>query len=251
MFLALGCAISNPEHSIVTFAVIAAIFHLFTHAFFKALLFLSAGSVMHAMGGVIDMRRFSGLRKLLPQTHLAFLCGSLALAGVPMFSGFWSKDEILAAALEASEISPRYGTIYLILLISALFTAGLTGFYTFRAYFLTFWGPEKIPHEAGHHAHESPAIMTIPLMVLAVFAVGVGLVLGPTHLFANFLEGVPGWPSMGESTMQLTLMLVGSVIALSGVGLAYLFYVAQPDLSVKVTRSVHWLYETISEQTVY
>src|SRR5262245_57318633 len=91
MFLALGSGVGGNE--LTTFAVIAAIFHLFTHAFFKALLFLSAGSVMHAMGGVIDMRKFSGLRKLMPRTHLGFLCGSLALAGFPLLSGFWSKDE--------------------------------------------------------------------------------------------------------------------------------------------------------------
>ena len=98
MFLALGCAVKGGEHPIVTFAVVAAMFHLFTHAFFKALLFLSAGSVMHAMGNVIDMRKFSGLRKVLPITHATFLCGALALSGFPLLSGFWSKDEILAAA---------------------------------------------------------------------------------------------------------------------------------------------------------
>src|SRR5207245_2858582 len=97
MFLALGCAVQG-EHSLVAFAVIAAIFHLFTHAFFKALLFLSSGSVMHAMGGVIDIRKFSGLRAVLPTTHLTFLCGALALSGFPVIaSGFWSKDEILSA----------------------------------------------------------------------------------------------------------------------------------------------------------
>src|SRR5207248_85863 len=122
MFLALGCAVQG-EHSLVTFAVVAAIFHLFTHAFFKALLFLSAGSVMHAMGGVIDMRKFSGLRSVLPTTHLTFLCGALALAGFPLLSGFFSKDEILAAALGASAQSEKYGTIYMILFCSAVLTA--------------------------------------------------------------------------------------------------------------------------------
>ena len=100
MFLALGCA-AGGEH-LVTLAVTAAMFHLFTHAFFKALLFLSAGSVMHSMGDVIDMRRFGGLRRVLPVTHLTFLCGAAALAGVPLLSGFWSKDEILAAVAAAS-----------------------------------------------------------------------------------------------------------------------------------------------------
>src|SRR5205823_9335586 len=117
------------------FAVIAAMFHLFTHAFFKALLFLSAGSVMHAMGNVIDMRRFSGLRKVLPTTHWTFLCGALALAGFPFLSGFWSKDEILAAAQEAGRASPKYATTYTVLFLVGMVTAALTAFYTFRIYF--------------------------------------------------------------------------------------------------------------------
>src|SRR5439155_4464386 len=127
VFLARGCATRGAKGSraLVAMAVIAAIFHLFTHAFFKALLFLSAGSVMHAMGNVIDMRRFSGLRRLLPTTHWTFLCGALALAGCPLFSCFWSKDEILAVALGASE----YSGVYTSLFASALLTAGLTAFY--------------------------------------------------------------------------------------------------------------------------
>ena len=213
MFLALGCGVGS-EH-LVGLAVTAAIFHLFTHAFFKALLFLGAGSVMHAMGNVIDMRHFSGLRKVLPVTHWTFLCGSAALAGFPLLSGFWSKDEILAAAHAAGHSS----FIYSLLFYCGLLTAFLTAFYTFRAYFKTFWGMEKIPREAyashGHHNHaadghtadghtadahdpaphheevpksnvpkrlESPAIMTLPLCILAVGAVAVGFVVGPTGL---------------------------------------------------------------------
>lgn len=242
MFLALGCAISQGEKSIATFAVVAAVFHLFTHAFFKALLFLSAGSVMHAMGGVIDMRRFGGLRKVLPRTHLGFLCGSLALAGIPLFSGFWSKDEILGAAFKASAVSSRFGTPYFLLLIVGLLTAGLTGFYTFRSYFLTFWGEEKIPPQAGHHAHESPLVMTLPLMVLSIFALGLGLLIGPTHLFAHFLSPVPGWPNLGEVGMEFGLMAISSLIALGGVGLAYLFYVSKPELSGQLSSSMQGLY---------
>src|SRR5262249_25552207 len=130
MFLALGCAAGSPD--LATFAVIAAMFHLFTHAFFKALLFMSAGSVMHAMGGVIDMRRFGGLRKLLPVTHGTFLCGALALAGFPLLSGFWSKDEILGAAWQAGRRS-GYGGLYTALFVVGMVTAFLTAFYTFRA----------------------------------------------------------------------------------------------------------------------
>ena len=112
---------------------------------------------MHAMGDVIDMRKFSGLRKVLPITHWTFLCGAGALAGVPfLFSGFWSKDEILSVCFLASHEQSAAGKVYLVLFASGMLTAGLTAFYTARAYFLTFWGEVKIPPEAGHHAHESP-----------------------------------------------------------------------------------------------
>ncbi len=155
MFLALGSGIGlqgGGYDALTTFAVTAAMFHLFTHAFFKALLFLGAGSVMHAMGGVIDMRRFGGLRKALPLTHGTFLCGALALAGFPLLSGFWSKDEILAAVHQAST-THRFASTYQVLLGVGLLTAALTAFYTFRAYFKTFWGKEVIPPEAGRHGH--------------------------------------------------------------------------------------------------
>lgn len=260
MFLALGSAIipelwlRNPEssieeslahlreHSLVEVGVVAAIFHLFTHAFFKALLFLGAGSVMHAMGDVIDMRRFGGLRKLLPHTHWTFLCGSAALAGLPLLSGFWSKDEILHVAYEAS-MDGSIGSIYFILFLSGLFTAGLTAFYTFRAYFMTFWGEEVIPPEAGHHAHESPMVMLVPLMILAAGAVGVGFVLGPTHLFGGVLSHHWMEHSFGETLlpppehyhgMNYLLMVISSIVALAGAGLAWFLYVKNPELAAKL-----------------
>jgi proton-translocating NADH-quinone oxidoreductase chain L len=245
MFLALGCATTD---GLVLIAVTAAIFHLFTHAFFKALLFLSAGSVMHAMGNVIDMRRFSGLRTVLPTTHWTFLCGAAALAGVPLLSGFWSKDEIIGAALEASHHA--YGNVYMMLFISALVTAGLTAFYTFRAYFLTFWGEVKIPPEAGHHAHESPPVMTIPLMILAVGAVGLGLIVQPfTHWFSHLLEhhwlhsafARPIDPA--PHGFNVPLMLGSSVFALGGVGLAWLMYVRSPALPGKLAGAMQGLYQ--------
>src|SRR6202030_4540488 len=117
LFVARGGGTVAGGRGLVTFAVPAAMFHLFTHAFFKALLFMGAGSVMHAMGGVVDMRRFSGLRHKMPHTHWTFLCGALALAGVPVFSGFWSKDEILAAALGASGHGVPHRFIYALLLV--------------------------------------------------------------------------------------------------------------------------------------
>ncbi len=247
MFLALGCGLAAGGEGLVTFAVVAGMFHLFTHAFFKALLFLAAGSVMHAMGDVIDMRRFGGLRKVLPTTHWTFLCGALALAGFPLLSGFWSKDEVLDAAWRASRTTP-YGPVYLVLLVSALVTAGLTAFYTFRAYFKTFHGPEVIPEEAHGHAHESPPAMTVPLMVLAVFAVGVGFLLGPfgpkALQFAHFLEKAPGFPPADHAHDVNWLLMAGSTaIALAGIALAWLMYVNQPDLPGKMAQGVQSLYQ--------
>ncbi|MGE3806889.1 MAG: NADH-quinone oxidoreductase subunit L [Gemmataceae bacterium] len=240
MFLALGCAV-NEE--LVPIAVVAGIFHLFTHAFFKALLFLSAGSVMHAMNNIIDMRRFSGLRKLMPLTHIGFLCGALALSGFPLASGFWSKDEILGVAFEASHESPILGKYYMICFLLGLVTAGLTAFYTFRAYFLTFWGPEKIPHEAGHHAHENPYVMTIPLLILGAFALFAGLVFGPTGLFADMVTRTPGLGTIESHGLDIILMLGGTVFVLAGIGTAYWFYVARPGTADELASASPGLYE--------
>lgn len=234
MFLALG---SGVTEELVGVAVLAAIFHLFTHAFFKALLFLSAGSVMHAMGGVIDMRRFSGLRHVMPRTHATFLCGALALSGFPLFAGFWSKDVILSASYEASHTTGSYLFLFLI----GLITAGLTAFYTFRAYFLTFWGEERIPSEAGHHAHESPPVMTIPLMVLAVGAVFAGIAVGPTHGFEHFLSLTPQLGRIKEEPNYL-MMLVSSLVALGGIGVAYWMYVREVGVADRLMKSAQSLY---------
>jgi NADH-quinone oxidoreductase subunit L len=282
MFMALGCALSDGTKFLIGFAVIAAVFHLFTHAFFKALLFLGAGSVMHSMGHVIDMRRLGGLRQVMPRTHITFLCGSLALAGFPLLAGFWSKDEILDAVFRASEASTRYSNTYFALLIIALVTAGLTAFYTFRAYFKTFWGELRIPEEAYHHhghhddhahdshgghdshgAHateapkneshapaekrtefESPNNMTIPLLVLSVFAVTVGAVVGPTMLFAGFVGHANFLPHEEHAfEPNLLLMGIGTALGLGGITLAYLFYVAQPAIPNQIAKSAQALYQ--------
>jgi NADH-quinone oxidoreductase subunit L len=259
MFMALGSGVAiKEEHSLVTFAVLAAMFHLFTHAFFKALLFLSSGSVMHAMGNVIDMRRFGGLRKVLPRTHWTFLCGALALAGFPLLSGFWSKDEILDAAWTAGVHAERYRGWYLLLWLVGLITAGLTAFYTFRAYFLTFWGEVRIPPEAfahhhGHAAHgeqgetphlESPPVMTIPLMILAVFALGVGAAVGwPTGLFEHFVSQTPWLPPMEAEGLNWGMMGISILVALGGIGVAWLMYRRQPDLPGRMADAGPGLYQ--------
>jgi len=239
MFMALGAGAAGAE--VATFATTAGMFHLFTHAFFKALLFLAAGSVMHAMGDVIDMRRFGGLRRALPVTHWTFLCGAAALAGVPLLSGFWSKDDILAVLSVASHES-EHGTYYLIIFAVAAFTALLTAFYTFRAYFMTFWGEERFPEEAGHHPHDAPPVMAWPLSILAVCAVLIGAAVGPTHWFAKYMHHTSGLATADAHGFHIGLMVASAVIALVGVGLAWLLYVRSPTLADQVASSMKPLY---------
>jgi NADH-quinone oxidoreductase subunit L len=172
MFLALG-----------TGNYIAAVFHVLTHAFFKALMFLGSGSVIHAMGGEQDIRKMGGLHKHMKITSITFFIGCLAIAGIPGFSGFFSKDEILAGAY-------AHGPIWFGL---ALFAALMTAFYMFRLYIVTFTGSFRGTHDQEHHLHESPKAMTLPLIVLAVFSViggyvGVPEALGGHHWLAHFLS---------------------------------------------------------------
>ncbi|MCE2726060.1 MAG: NADH-quinone oxidoreductase subunit L [Planctomycetaceae bacterium] len=268
----------------------AAIFHLVTHAFFKALLFLGAGSVMHSMGGVIDMRRFGGLRRIMPITAATFLIGSLALAGVAPFAGFFSKDEILAAlhgrgwpgahgehheapasghasltvapgthlpaaslllgasrgegapasairfvsrATASPATAPAAGGLdsprtWQLLFWMSLVTAGLTAFYTFRAVFMTFTGPTRVPEEAGHHAHESPPVMTLPLVILAAASAVSGWWLFRTQALASFLASTPSLtcPTVADTAVphafHLDVALQGTLAAAIGIALAAL-----------------------------
>src|SRR5690606_6672188 len=143
-------------------------FHLITHAFFKAGLFLAAGSVMHAMSGSGDITKMGGLRKLLPWTHLSFIIYCLAIAGILPFAGFFSKDEILAGAFGAN--AQGWAMLYGEFLWAALSIAALgTAFYMFRLYFLVFSGKNRADEETQAHIHESPASMTVPLLILAFF----------------------------------------------------------------------------------
>ena len=164
-------------------AYASGIFHLVTHAFFKGLMFLTAGSVMHAMANELDIRKMGGLRKKLPITHATFLVGALAIAGAPFLSGFWSKDEILHSAWGSSKI------IYII----GLVTAFLTAFYMFRLIFVTFYGKSRVEPDVESHLHESPAVMWIPLAILAIPSALIGLLLGlrgHESWFHRFTEGV-------------------------------------------------------------
>jgi NADH-quinone oxidoreductase subunit L len=249
----------------------AAIFHLLTHACFKALLFLGAGSVMHAMGGVIDMRRFGGLRRVMPITAATFFVGAAALAGVAPFAGFFSKDEILAAlhakgwpsahgdhhaaaaaggpfqlvafstdAAHATVTPPAVGLDALdrpetwqILFWMSLVTAGLTAFYTFRAVFMTFTGPTRVPEGAhghgghdGHESYESPSPMTWPLMILAVPSALVGWLLFSTNWLAHFLSATPSLtaPTVAATAtphvFHMNLAIQGTLAAAIGIVVA-------------------------------
>lgn len=164
-----------------------AVFHLMTHAFFKALLFLGSGSVIHACSGEQDMTKMGGLKKYLPHTHLTMLIGSLAISGIPFFSGFFSKDEILY-----SSIALPGGVSYLFVI--GVLTAMLTAFYTGRMMSLTFYGSEKMSHDVKHHLHESPFLMTFPLYVLAFLAAAGGF-LGVPHLLGDYLGHMPHYLS--------------------------------------------------------
>jgi len=222
MFLGLGVG-----------AYTGAVFHVMTHAFFKALLFLGAGSVIHAIHNEQDIRKMGGLRKYLPITHITFLLGCLAIAGIPPFSGFFSKDEILAAAYEKS---PVY---YII----GVFGAMLTAFYMFRLYATTFLGKFRGTPEQEHHLHESPAAITFPLIVLAILAVVAGFLGIPPVMSANshWLEHFLA-PVFAESTkltaVQSTpastewlLMIISVVLALGALLYAWNRFSKKPDLS--------------------
>jgi len=178
MFLALGVG-----------AFAAGVFHVFTHAFFKALLFLGSGSVIHAMSGEQDMQHMGGLRHKIKTTFGTMLVATLAISGIPGFAGFFSKDAILW------ETWSREAGAYRYLWYIAFFTALLTSFYMFRLMYLTFWGKPRMSHDVEHHIHESPKSMTVPLVILAICAVGAGWLglphsLGGSNSFEKFLEPV-------------------------------------------------------------
>ncbi|MCY4403918.1 MAG: NADH-quinone oxidoreductase subunit L [Candidatus Poribacteria bacterium] len=197
-------------------AYASGIFHLVTHAFFKGLMFLTAGSVMHAMANELDIRKMGGLRKKLPITHVTFLVGALAIAGAPFLSGFWSKDEILHSA---------WGSFPFIYIIG-LITAFLTAFYMFRLIFVTFYGQSRVEPEVESHLHESPAVMWLPLVILAVPSALIGLLLGVGghhSWFHHFTENV--FPKAHETSGNVYLfMAISSVVGIAGIAYAWKRY---------------------------
>ncbi|MFQ5822518.1 MAG: NADH-quinone oxidoreductase subunit L [bacterium] len=223
------------------------IFHLSTHAYFKALLFLSAGSVMHALNGETDMNKMGALKDKLPLTYFVFLIGALALAGVPFLSGFFSKDEILWKVVG---VGSDYGGF--VFWLMGAFVAGLTAFYIFRLIYLTFYGKSRVSVEVAHHIHESPKIMTIPLGILAFLSVTGGFI-GIPHVFnkfEHFLEPVfLRYETKGivhatpaPLDLELSFMGISILIAFLGIGFAYLFYVKRPNLPVELSNKVKGLY---------
>ncbi len=206
-------------------AYAAAIFHLMTHAFFKALLFLAAGSVIHALSGEQDIRRMGGLKRKIPWSHGVFLVGTLAIAGLPPLAGFWSKDEILAHAFTQG----RY-VLYGMAALGAL----LTAFYMFRLTYLTFYGSSRVDPQVASHIHESPAVMLGPLVVLAGLSIvggfpGVPPQSGWFHHFLAPVTAVADAVHHASLKEELILMAVATVIALLGWGLAHYMYSLRPD----------------------
>jgi NADH-quinone oxidoreductase subunit L len=249
-------------------AYAAGIFHLMTHAFFKGLLFLGAGSVMHAMSGELDIRKMGGLRKKTPVTYWTFFIACLAISGIPGFSGFFSKDEILWKAFS----SPQGHTLLWLL---AAVTAGMTAFYMFRLFFGIFHGECRASKEVIHHIHESPKVMTVPLMILAVLSlvggyVGIPALLGGANHIEEFLAPVFGhatqsalhasgsanfsfvsqaWASAGasahETSLEIMLMAGSVLVALIGIILAYVFYLKNQDLPRRFTAKFAGLYHVV------
>jgi NADH-quinone oxidoreductase subunit L len=214
MFLGLGVG-----------AYSAGIFHVMTHAFFKALLFLGAGSVIHGLSGEQDLRHMGGLAKKMPITCVTLAVASLAISGVPGFSGFFSKDAILSAAYDRAPWMFWVGVI----------TAGMTAFYVFRAYFLAFFGQ----YRGHHHPHESPLVMTLPLIVLAVFSLGGG--------FLN----VPKWLAPTISSVEREnemAMIISASFGIAGILLAWFLYVLRPKLAESLKTSAGPLHTLIENK---
>ncbi len=241
-------------------AYAAGIFHLYTHAFFKALLFLSAGSVIHAVH-TNNIQEMGGLKKYMPITYAVFVIGGLSAGGFPGLSGFFSKDEIIWSAYAAH--TPVGTFVWILALAGAFFTP----FYTFRLIFLTFHGKNRTVHHGGHghgsghdthgshhgehHFHESPKIMTVPLMLLAVGAVAAGWIgippiLGGGAHFAHFLAPVVGHPEFhGTHAEEWAVMGLSTTLALIGLGLAAFLYLRTTDLPIRIGKAFKPLYTVL------
>ena len=237
----------------------AGIFHLMTHAFFKALLFMAAGSVMHALAGELDIRKMGSLRKHMPYTYWTFVIGTLAIAGIIPFAGFFSKDEILFRAFVQGNL------IYWFIGIAAAF---MTAFYMFRLVYMTFHGESRMDPEVAHHVHESPTIMTVPLIILAVLsAIGgfvgipileggnaIGDFLAPVMKGHELIGSAEGVAHAAEAVKhgahhsvvgEIVLMAVSLLIVVAGWMTARRFYIVEPDLPQRVSQGFGRLYRLV------
>jgi NADH-quinone oxidoreductase subunit L len=237
MFLALGCG-----------AYEVAVFHVITHAFFKACLFLGSGSVIHALHGEQDMRNMGGLKKAMPVTFITMLVSSLAISGIFPLAGFWSKDEILMVAFEHNKVLWIIGSVASI----------LTAFYMFRLMYLTFYKEFRGTEEQKHHLHESPKLITFPLIVLAVLAAIGGLISLPGNSWLNNYLGPLFAEKAGEAhhlgPNEYMLMGVATLGALLGIGIAYAKYIRQnqlPESDEKITGISKVLYNKYYVDEIY
>ncbi len=242
MFLALGVG-----------AFWVGIFHVYTHAFFKALLFLGSGAVIHAMHHEQDIQKMGGLQKYLPKTYITFLIGAIAIAGIPPLAGFFSKDEILAYVWHDGSV---------ILWVFAALTAGLTAFYMFRLVSLTFWGKPRFKEhgDSAVHPHEAPATMTIPLIILAVLSivggwVGIPKALGGGLAIKEFLSPVfyradrlLAMPEHGVHSIDYVLIAISVVIAAAGIYLARTWYVNKPDVPNRIAEKYRGVYTVLNNK---
>lgn len=238
MFMALGVG-----------AYTAAIFHVVTHAFFKALLFLGSGSVIHAMGGEQDIRKMGGLKKELKITYITFLIGCIAIAGIPPLSGFFSKDEIMMHVFA----NPYYGGVFWIM---GMLAALMTAYYMFRLFFLTFFGTFRGTAHQKEHLHESPALMTIPLMVLAALSVvggfiGIPAVIGEamgiehSHRLEEYLQPVLTLSQNGgvELSHSQEWLLMGIAVAIASIGIAIAYYIFKKGKVDEVNKGIEKFFE--------
>ena len=230
-------------------AFAAGIFHLMTHAFFKALLFLSAGSVIHALSGELNIQKMGGVKKYIPITFWCFLAGTLAISGIPLFSGFFSKDEILWKAF-----SSPHG--HFLLWLVGVITAGLTAFYMFRLVFLTFLGKSRVDPQVQAHIHEAPKSMTFPLIILAVLSiiggyVGIPHSLGGLNRFEGFLSPVfesdPSHTHLATHAMstEYLLMIISIVIVIIGILVAYRFYIQNLNIPKRLAEKYRFPYRVL------
>ncbi|MDI6802029.1 MAG: NADH-quinone oxidoreductase subunit L [Thermodesulfovibrionales bacterium] len=222
----------------------AGIFHLYTHAYFKALLFLGAGSVMHAMAGELDVQKMGGLKKHMPITYITFLIASLSIAGIPGLAGFFSKDEILWLAY-------NHGMVGKIVWAMGTVVAALTAFYSFRIIFLAFHGKFRGTHEQEHHLHESPKVMTIPLIILAIGAIsagwfGIPAALGGSNAIAHFFEPVLGHPHVTAGhEEEFMVMGISIAAAIGGIFISWIFYSLKPEMPKNLAKKFKRIYITL------